>query len=76
MSKVIRMAGRWTVFGVFAVLGFVGGILANWAYKQVFPMLVSMFPDLFTAEWFLSGVGGSVLTLLIVVVWASFSPDK
>jgi hypothetical protein len=75
MSKVIRMAGRLTVFGVFAVLGFVGGILANWAYKQVLPVLVSMFPDLFTAEWFLSGLGGTVLTLLIIVVWASFSPE-
>ena len=70
------MAGRWTVFAVFSVLGFVGGILANYAYKQIFPMLVKLFPDIFTAEWFLSGIGGTVLTLLIVVVWASFSPDK
>jgi hypothetical protein len=70
------MAGRWTVFGVFAVLGFVGGILANWAYKQLLPVLISMFPDILTAEWFLSGLGGTVLTLLIVVIWASFSPDN
>jgi hypothetical protein len=35
-----------------------------------------MFPDILTAEWFLSGLGGTVLTLLIVVIWASFSPDK
>jgi len=70
------MAGRWTVFIVFAVLGFVGGILANLAYKQLFPLLVKMFPDLFTAEWFLSGIGGTILTLLIVVIWASFSPER
>ena len=70
------MAGRWTVFAVFAILGFVGGIFANWAYKQALPLLVKMFPDLFTAEWFLSGIGGSLLTLLIVVIWASFSPEK
>jgi hypothetical protein len=70
------MAGRWTVFAVFSILGFVGGILANMAYKQLLPVLIKMFPDLFTAEWFLSGIGGMVLTLLIVVVWASFSPDK
>ena len=70
------MAGRWTVFAVFSILGFVGGILANWTYKQVFPILVKLFPDLFTAEWFLSGLSGTVLTLLIVVVWATFSPEK
>ncbi|MBM3292494.1 hypothetical protein FJY84_07425 [Candidatus Bathyarchaeota archaeon] len=70
------MAGRWTVFAVFAVLGFVGGILANWAYKQLFPILLKMFPDIFTAEWLLSGFGGSILTLLIVIIWASFSPEK
>ena len=70
------MAGRLTVLAVFAVLGFVGGILANWAYKQVLPILISLFPDLFTAEWFLSGLVGTVLTLLIVVIWASFSPEK
>lgn len=70
------MAGRFTVFGVFAVLGFVGGILANWAYKQLLPILFQMFPDILTAEWLLSGLGGTLLTLLIVVIWASFSPDN
>ncbi len=61
---------------VFAIIGFGGGILANWAYKQALPILVKMFPDLFTAEWFLSGLSGTVLTLLIVLIWASFSPEK
>jgi hypothetical protein len=70
------MAGRWTVFIVFAVLGFVGGILANLMYKQLFPLLVKMFPDIFTAEWFLSGIGGTILTLIIVVIWVTFSPEK
>ena len=69
------MAGRWSVFAVFAVLGFVGGILAQWAYDQVLPILLKLFPDIFTAKWFLSGLVGTILTLLIVVVWASFSPE-
>ena len=70
------MAGRWTIFAVFAMLGFVGGILANWAYKELRPLIEKMFPDLFTAEWLLSGLGGALLTLIIVIIWASFSPDK
>ncbi len=70
------MAGRLTVFAVFALLGFVGGIVANWAYKMAMPWLLKMFPELLSGEWFISGIGGSLLTLLLVVVWASFSPDK
>jgi len=70
------MAGRWTVFAVLAVLGFVGGILANWAYMYMLPILLAWFPNFFTAQWFLSGLVGMVLTLLIVVVWASLSPER
>ncbi len=70
------MAGRMTVFLVFAVLGFVGGIVANWTYKMVMPWLITMFPDILSGDWFISGIGGSLLTLLLVVVWASFSPDR
>jgi uncharacterized membrane protein YeaQ/YmgE (transglycosylase-associated protein family) len=69
------MAGRWTVFGVFAVLGFVGGILANWVYKQLLPWIQINWPNI-GLDWLLSGVAGTVLTLMIVVIWASFSPDK
>ncbi len=69
------MAGRLTVFAVLAVLGFVGGILANYVYSEI----LVFFPNwmkLLTTQYFLSGLVGMVLTLLIVVVWASLSPEK
>ena len=75
MSKVDSMAGRMTVFIVFAILGFVGGIIANLAYRQIYPWILAMWPNI-GLDWILSGAAGTVLTLLIVVIWASFSPDK
>lgn len=69
------MAGRFTVFVVFAVLGFVGGIIANLAYKQILPWIQINWPNI-GLDWILSGAAGTVLTLMIVVIWASFSPDK
>jgi uncharacterized membrane protein YedE/YeeE len=70
------MAGRLTVFTVFAFIGFLGGIVAYFAYKRLVPIILEMFPELLNAEWFLSGLGGALMTLILIVVWASFSPEK
>jgi predicted lysophospholipase L1 biosynthesis ABC-type transport system permease subunit len=69
------MAGRMTVLVVFAILGFVGGIVAKLVYSPLSAWILQMWPN-FGLDWILSGAAGTVLTLLIVVVWASFSPDK
>ena len=70
------MAGKWTFMVVFAVLGFVGGIGANWAFKQLQPILASIFKDLVITELLLSGIGGSLMTMLIILIWANFSQDR
>jgi len=67
------MAGRWTFVGIFAVLGFVGGIVANWGYKQLEPALMEIFKDVTLTDTLLSGIGGALLTVLIVLIWANFS---
>ena len=70
------MAGKWSVFAVFAILGFVGGIMANVAGKVIIPKLIELYPELFkNLDWLLSGFGGAVITILILVIWASFSPQ-
>jgi hypothetical protein len=38
-SKVTAMNDRLKILGVFAVLGFIGGVLANIAYRTVWPWL-------------------------------------
>jgi hypothetical protein len=69
------MAGRMTVLIVFAVLGFIGGIVAKLVYGPLSNWILATWPN-FGLDWILSGLGGTVLTLLIVIIWASFSPDK
>jgi uncharacterized membrane protein YedE/YeeE len=70
------MAGRLTVFTVFAFIGFLGGIVAYFTYKRLVPIILEMFPELLNAEWFLSGLGGAIMTLVLVLIWATFSPQK
>jgi hypothetical protein len=70
------VAGRPTVFTVFAFIGFLGGIVAYFAYKRLVPIILEMFPELLNAEWFLSGLGGAIMTLVLVLMWATFSPEK
>jgi len=70
------MSGRIKVFGAFTVLGFFGGILSYFTYKRVFPVLLQIFPELLNAEWFLTGLAGALMTLVLVTLWATISPPK
>ena len=65
------MSNRVKVLGAFAFIGFLTGNLAYSTYKHVFPLLSTLIPELLSVTWFLSGVGGSIMTLIIVVIWAS-----
>jgi chromate transport protein ChrA len=67
------MSERIKILGIFAILGFVAGILANVAYHTVIPALMQAFPYIISAEWVLSGLAGMMLTLLVLAIWAYFS---
>lgn len=64
------MSERIKILGLFALLGFVAGVAANFAYYRVFPLLLAIFPGILLAEWVLSGIAGAFLTVLMVVLWA------
>jgi chromate transport protein ChrA len=66
------MNERIKILGIFAVLGFIAGILANVAYHTVIPALLAAFPNIISAEWVLSGIAGMMITLLVLAVWAYF----
>jgi len=70
------MSERIKILGIFAVLGFVAGILANVAYHTVIPALLAAFPNIISAEWVLSGVAGMMITLLVLAVWAYFTSSE
>jgi len=67
------MNGRLKILGIFAVLGFVGGVLANILYHTLWPWLLAVFPTIFHAEWILSGIAGSMITTFVVVIWVYLS---
>jgi len=66
------MSERIKILGIFAILGFVAGILANVAYHTVIPAILAAFPNIISAEWLLSGFVGMILTLLVLAIWAYF----
>lgn len=68
--KVIKMGDRVKIFAMFALLGFVAGIVANFTARYILPWLTALvFPNI-GLEWVLSGFAGAFLTILLVTVWA------
>ena len=67
------MSDRIKTLGVFALLGFVGGIAANIGFHTVWPWLLANFPLIFSAEWVVSGLAGALITTFFVVIWVYLS---
>ncbi len=67
------MGDRLKILGIFAVLGFLGGVSANMIYHTVWPWLLAVFPSILTAEWVLSGIAGALITTCLVVIWVYLS---
>lgn len=70
------MSERLKILGIFAILGFMGGVLANIGYYTVWPWLVVNFPIILSAEWVISGIVGALITTFFVVIWAYLSKSS
>jgi len=69
------MSERIKILGIFAILGFAAGILANLAYHTVLPMILVILPQI-QAEAILSGFAGALLTMLVLVLWSYLSSPR
>lgn len=67
------MSDRLKILGMFAVLGFIGGVSANILYHTLWPWFLEVFPTIFHAEWVLSGIAGALITSFMVVIWVYLS---
>ena len=76
VNHVTEMSERTKVLGTFALLGFFAGIVANLLYHIVWPWLIQVFPTILQAEWMISGLAGSVLTLVMLVLWVYLSGSQ
>jgi len=65
--------GRAKVLMLMALLGFIIGVAANVVYHAVAPVMLKVFSEVLLAEWVISGIVGSVLTLTAVFLWAYLS---
>jgi len=70
------MSERIKILGIFAILGFAAGIIANFAYHTVLPAILAIFPEMLQAEWMLSGLAGAILTMIVLVLWAYLSGPR
>ena len=66
---VTSMSDRLKILGMFALLGFIGGVLANILYHTLWSWFLAVFPSILTAELVLSGFAGALITTCMVVVW-------
>jgi len=67
------MSDRIRILGIFAILGFIAGVLANFTYHYVLPVIFEIFPAVLSVEWVLSGFGGAILTICVMLTWAYLS---
>jgi len=67
------MGDRIKILGAFAVLGFMGGIIANVGFHTVWPWLAANIPSLFASEVLISGIAGALITTFFVVIWVYLS---
>ncbi len=67
------MGDRIKILGAFALLGFMGGVIANIGFHTVWPWLAANFPSLFASEIVISGIAGALITTFFVVIWVYLS---
>jgi lipid-A-disaccharide synthase-like uncharacterized protein len=57
---------------MFAILGFMAGIIAKATYQDIIPWLTANFPSI-GLDWILSGLAGAILTIALVTAWVYLS---
>lgn len=70
------MAERFKIFVIVALLGFAAGIIAQLTADYIIPWMMIVLPELVQIRFVVSGFAGACLTLVMVSIWAYFSPQE
>lgn len=70
------MGARFRIMMFFALVGFIGGVMANLTYDWVIVRLLELFPLLLQAKWLFWGFAGAILAMIIPLVWAYLSSPE
>ena len=66
------MGERFKIFAMFALLGFMAGIIAKATFQNIIPWILANFPTI-GLDWVLSGFAGALLTIGLVTAWVYIS---
>jgi len=68
--------GRAKVLIAFAVLGYLLGVGAYYLFRYLEPYLRQIPSTILWEGWFISGVLGAILAVLLVIAWAYLSSER
>jgi len=63
------------VYGSFALLGFLLGVVAYFTYSQALPLLMAIYPQIAESGWLLWGFVGALVLVVGCLIYASL-PEK
>jgi len=66
---------RMKVYGSFALLGFLLGVVAYFTYSQALPLLMVVYPQIAESGWLLWGFVGALVSVVGCVIYAAL-PEK
>jgi len=66
---------RIKVYGSFALLGFLLGVVAYLTYSQVLPFLMAIYPQIVESSWLLWGLVGALISVVGCLIYAAI-PEK
>ncbi|MCX8171364.1 MAG: hypothetical protein N3E47_05275 [Candidatus Bathyarchaeota archaeon] len=58
-----------TLFAI-SLTGFILGVIANILYYKAFPILVELFPHIFSSSWVAWGFIGAILAVVCCLIYA------
>lgn len=70
------MNSRMRVLGLFALVGFIAGTIANLSAGWIIENLSALLPWLLSAQWIFWGFVGALLAMVAPVIWAYISPSS
>jgi len=66
---------RVKIYGSFALLGFLLGVVAYFTYSQALPLLLAIYPQIIESSWLLWGFVGALISVVGCLIYASI-PEK
>lgn len=58
-----------TLFAI-GLTGFILGAIANIIYSKAFPILIEVFPQIFSSGWAVWGLVGAILAIVCCLIYA------